>query len=37
MIELDLMQNIVVKRAGVDRTTLIKAVSGNSINLLSLI
>ncbi|WP_316800185.1 helix-turn-helix domain-containing protein [Pedobacter frigidisoli] len=36
-LELDLTQNIVAQRAGVDRTTLIKAERGDSINLLSLI
>lgn len=36
-LELDLTQNIVAKRAGIDRTTLIKAERGDSINLLSLI
>lgn len=35
-LELDLTQNIVAQRAGVDRTTLIKAERGDSINLLSL-
>lgn len=36
-LELDLTQNTVAERAGVDRTTLIKAEKGDSINLLSLI
>ncbi|MNI63965.1 helix-turn-helix protein [compost metagenome] len=36
-LELDLTQNIVAERAGVDRTTLIKAEKGDSINLMSLI
>ncbi|TKC59154.1 helix-turn-helix transcriptional regulator [Pedobacter hiemivivus] len=36
-LELDLTQNVVAERAGVDRTTLIKAERGDSINLLSLI
>lgn len=36
-LELDLTQNAVAENAGVDRTTLIKAEKGDSINLLSLI
>lgn len=36
-LELDLTQNNVAQRAGVDRTTLIKAERGDAINLLSLI
>lgn len=36
-LELNLTQNIVAEKAGVDRTTLIKAERGDSINLLSLI
>lgn len=36
-LELNLTQNVVAERAGVDRTTLIKAERGDSINLLSLI
>ena len=36
-LELNLTQNTVAEKAGVDRTTLIKAERGDSINLLSLI